>query len=329
VRYYVYPVPGDKVEVVWSNGLPLVKCPVEAFGDVIERLKPAKIEYHHLLKWPLDILSVPCAQRELYLHDSFLWCARYHSVMRDGAVCNAPEPKKCADCSGESKEFLEKKRAFLAETLPKLNRFIANSAYTAKYALENLSILCEVEIPAGAPLPPYPKKKRVGYFGGFGHVKGTPVLLKAWRILKKGYANPRSYCINYSMVHNEDIVIGFSKGTTIRVSGDPRDSVIAMPEFGAQLLLFCDVPAEWLTGRKIFGFDDVLVMGSYHRSDLPDLCNLVDLAVVPSINESYGMVKRELDSLGVPVVATSAGGLDGTVQAGDACALAEAIRGAL
>jgi glycosyltransferase involved in cell wall biosynthesis len=283
IRYYVYPVEGKEIEIIWQAGLPVVKCPAGAFGDVIDRLKPSKVEYHHLLRWPLDILNAPVPKKELWLHDSFLWCARYHSVHREGYVCNEPSPKKCADCSGESVEFLEKKKAYLVEALPKMGRYIANSAYTAKYAQANLSILCETIIPSGAPLTPYPKKKRVGYFGGFGVVKGTPVLLKAWRMLGG---------------------VG-------------------------QLLMFCDVPVEWRTGRKLAGFTDVLVMGSYHRSDLPDLCNLVDLAVVPSINESYGMVKRELESLGVRVIATVAGGMDGDVPAGDAESIAEAIRAAL
>ncbi len=283
IRYYVYPVEGTDIEVVWQNGLPCVKCPAGAFGDIIDRLKPSKAEFHHLLRWSLDILNAPIPHKELWLHDSYLWCARYHSVHRDGYVCNTPEPKKCADCSGEAVAALEGKRVYLAEVLPKMQRVVANSEYTAKYAKVNLNVNCEVIAPSGAPLAPRTRKKRVGYFGGFGVVKGTPVLLKAWRMLK----------------------------------GE------------AQLLMFCDVPAEWRTGRKIAGFDDVLVMGGYHRGDLPDLVNLVDLAVVPSINESYGMVKREIEGLGVTTIATDAGGLDGEIPAGDAEALASAIRASL
>jgi len=70
-------------------------------------------------------------------------------------------------------------------------------------------------------------------------------------------------------------------------------------------------------------------MGGYRRSDLPDLVHLVDLVVVPSLNESYGLVKREIESLGVHVLATETGGLDGTIPPNDPQALAEAIRAAL
>jgi len=282
LRYYVYPVGGTDVDVVFTEGVPAVKCPPAAFNTVLERLKPSKIEYHHLLGWPLDILNAPCKHKELWLHDSYLWCARYHSVDKTGVVCNAPNPAKCAGCADVSAEILSAKLESL-KGLPKLQRYVANSEYTAKYAKENLGLVCEVVAPKGSPLPRYPRKKRVGYFGGFGVVKGTPVLLKAWRML----------------------------------------------EGKAQLLMFCDVPAGWLTGRKLAGFNDVLVMGSYRRNDLPDLCNLVDLAVVPSINESYGMVKRELESIGVHVLATECGGLDGDIPPNAPQALAQAIKAAL
>ena len=283
IRYYVYPVQGTEISTVWQGGVPAIRCPASAFGDIIEQLKPVKIEYHHLLRWSPDILNAPCKRKELWLHDSFLWCARYHSVMPDGTVCNEPTLLKCARCSGHTEEDLSTKKQFLLNSVKCIDRIVANSEYTAKYAKENLGVDCDVVAPSGEPLRTYGRRKRVGYFGGFGPVKGTPVLLQAWRMLAAE----------------------------------------------AQLLMFCDVPAEWLTGRKLAGFDDVLVMGGYNRMDLPDLGNLVDLAVVPSINESYGMVKREIEGLGIPVVSTSVGGLDGSVPGGDAVALAAAIRAAL
>jgi glycosyltransferase involved in cell wall biosynthesis len=282
-RFYVYPSQEKEQVISWADGVLAIRCPVDGFRELVDRMKPSKIEFHHLLRWPLDIITVECPQKELWLHDSFLWCAKYHSVNKDGAVCNEPEIGKCADCSGETAEFLESKKALLNEAVGKLDRFVANSEYTARYAKANLGIDCEVVPPSGEPLSRYGRRKRVGYFGGFGIVKGTPVLLKAWRMLQKAGDHP-------------------------------------------QLLMFCDVPAEWVKGRKLVGFDDVLVMGSYRRDNLPELCNLVDLAVVPSINESYGLVGRELESLGVPVIRTKAGGMEGTVAPGDAEALVVALQ---
>jgi glycosyltransferase involved in cell wall biosynthesis len=100
---------------------------------------------------------------------------------------------------------------------------------------------------------------------------------------------------------------------------------------GAQLLLFCDPPPQAVDeGRLLFGYDEnVIVMGRYHRGHLSRLLNGICLVITPSLNESYGLVKRECESLGVPVIATDAGGLGGTVKAGDAEALAKAIQEAI
>jgi len=98
---------------------------------------------------------------------------------------------------------------------------------------------------------------------------------------------------------------------------------------GAQLLLFCEVPEDIRDGRRIHGFDNCLVMGAYRRDDLPVLSNLVDIAVVPSLNESFGLVSRELSSLGIPVISTKTGGQEGTIQPNDVDALARAIQEAV
>jgi glycosyltransferase involved in cell wall biosynthesis len=52
---------------------------------------------------------------------------------------------------------------------------------------------------------------------------------------------------------------------------------------------------------------------------------LCDAVVVPSIFESLGLVKKEIESLGVKVIATRTGGMEGTLPAGDVQALVEAI----
>jgi glycosyltransferase involved in cell wall biosynthesis len=67
-------------------------------------------------------------------------------------------------------------------------------------------------------------------------------------------------------------------------------------------------------------------MGAYSRSDLHLLVHLVDLVVVPSVFESYGLVKKEIESLGVPVISTATGGMAGEVQPGDVQALVEKIK---
>lgn len=91
------------------------------------------------------------------------------------------------------------------------------------------------------------------------------------------------------------------------------------------LLMFCDVQPELMEGRKIYGHENVLVMGSYRRSDLHACARLVDVVAIPSLFESYGLVKKEIESTGVKVVATHVGGMAGDVEPGDTDSLVEAI----
>jgi glycosyltransferase involved in cell wall biosynthesis len=101
-----------------------------------------------------------------------------------------------------------------------------------------------------------------------------------------------------------------------------------LPE--VQFLMYCDVPEDFKqymeTHRRPFGLDNVLFMGRYDRHDIPYLVAKMDMAVVPSRRESWGLVARELRMQGIPCIATKTGGLDGDVKPGDAKALADAIR---
>lgn len=103
-----------------------------------------------------------------------------------------------------------------------------------------------------------------------------------------------------------------------------------MPD--VQFLLFTDPPdaMQWMfEGRKIIGYPNIVFMGRYLRSDLGVLANLVDVVVVPSRCESFGLVSREAAELGKKVVATNTGGMVGTVRPGDANDLIRALREAL
>src|SRR4029077_7168801 len=68
--------------------------------------------------------------------------------------------------------------------------------------------------------------------------------------------------------------------------------------------------------------------------EMPEFWNSVDIAVVPSLGEAFGLVALEALACGVPVIAAAAGGLreivvDGQcgllVPPGDAAALARAL----
>jgi glycosyltransferase involved in cell wall biosynthesis len=72
-----------------------------------------------------------------------------------------------------------------------------------------------------------------------------------------------------------------------------------------------------------------------YRRDVPELLALMDIVVMPSLRESFGIVALEAMAMKVPVVASRIGGLEEIIEnektgllvpPGDAAALAEAIR---
>ena len=80
------------------------------------------------------------------------------------------------------------------------------------------------------------------------------------------------------------------------------------------------------------------VVGAMSRADMPKFWNSLDVAVVPSLYEPFGLVALEAMSCAVPVVASSVGGLKEIVQngkngmlvpPGNVGDLAEALKGLL
>jgi len=90
---------------------------------------------------------------------------------------------------------------------------------------------------------------------------------------------------------------------------------LRMPD--VQFLLFTNPPEGMMDGSGIYGYENILVMGGYRRGDLPVLSNLIDVGIVTSKNESFGLVAREIRSMDIPVVASRVGGLDGSISPGD------------
>jgi glycosyltransferase involved in cell wall biosynthesis len=107
-------------------------------------------------------------------------------------------------------------------------------------------------------------------------------------------------------------------------------------------------PALWKSVARITGADDLAArvremerrgllncLGSLARSAMPGFWSSLDVALVPSLSEAFGLVALEALACGTPVIATAAGGLkeiiiDGEcgllVPPGDAAALASALR---
>ena len=144
---------------------------------------------------------------------------------------------------------------------------------------------------------------RVGYAGQWSAGKGIPELLNAWRIVKSVVPTAELY-----------------------MAGGPKlwKSVTKVPQVEESTRLVREMEEQGL----------LHCVGTLERSQMPAFWKSLDVAVMPSLSESFGLVALEALACGIPVVSTTAGGLkeiavDGEsglfVPPGDAEALARAL----
>jgi glycosyltransferase involved in cell wall biosynthesis len=144
---------------------------------------------------------------------------------------------------------------------------------------------------------------RVGCAGQWSAGKGIPELLEAWRTVK-------------SVVPNAELYLAGGPGLWKSVAIVPQveEAAALVRDLECQGLLHC--------------------VGTLPRSCMPAFWRSLDVAVMPSLSESFGLVALEALACGVPVVSTTAGGLkeiavDGEsglfVPPGDSAALAQAL----
>lgn len=150
--------------------------------------------------------------------------------------------------------------------------------------------------PAGGPL-------RVGFAGQWLPGKGCVVLLEAWRMVRR------------SCPEAELCFAGSDKLWKANLPTPGSDEVAQEIRSAAS--------EGWLK-----------IAGEFPRSEMPRFWNDLDIAVVPSFVEAFGLVALEALACGVPVVASRVGGLGEIVVDGesgllvpprDADALAQAL----
>lgn len=145
---------------------------------------------------------------------------------------------------------------------------------------------------------------RVGFAGQWSAGKGLQELLHAWTELRASLPTADLYLAGGPGLWKRD-----------REAPGTRESAARIQEMEHEhLLSFC---------------------GAIPRSQMPQFWNSVDIAVVPSLSEAFGLVALEALACGVPVIASAVGGLkeiivDGQcgllVPPGDTAALARALR---
>lgn len=119
---------------------------------------------------------------------------------------------------------------------------------------------------------------RVGFAGQWVPRKGIAHLLDAWRIVKSAIPAAELHMAGGADLWKNNSETAGAKAC----AGQVR-------EMSEQGLLHC--------------------VGTLPRSRMPEFWNAVDIAVVPSLYEPFGLVALEALACGVPVVCTTAGGL--------------------
>ena len=145
---------------------------------------------------------------------------------------------------------------------------------------------------------------RVGFAGQWSAGKGVPELLTAWSEVKASFPSTQLYLAGGPELWKRDAEPAGAWESNARVRDLERKGLVHLA-------------------------------GTIPRPKMPQFWNSVDIAVVPSLSESFGLVALEALACGVPVIATAAGGLkevvvDGEcgllVPPGNAAALSRALR---
>lgn len=127
---------------------------------------------------------------------------------------------------------------------------------------------------------------RVGFAGQWSNVKGLGQLLDAWPLVQE-------ICI----------------GAALRIAG------------GVGLWKghrnFSDPSGLAQRVKRMAGEGALQIVGELKHAQMPGFWNSVDIAVVPSIREPFGLVALEALACGVPVVASAVGGLPEIVIHGE------------
>lgn len=133
------------------------------------------------------------------------------------------------------------------------------------------------------------RERLVLFVGRIQRLKGIDLLLRAFaRVVKEWPEDPKPRLV----------VVGG------RNPADPNDPEAL--EMGRLRAL----------SQRLGVLDRVIFQGAVPHSDLPLYYSAVDLVVVPSLYESFGLVALEAMACGAPVVASRVGGLQSTIKDG-------------
>ncbi|WP_162605058.1 glycosyltransferase [Geomonas oryzae] len=266
------------------------------FERFLQRIKPRLVHFHHFIDLSASLLDAAARcgiPSVVTLHDGWAVCPLYHFFRPDGTYCEeGPVPARaCTRCltggsPGPGDQALEEllaerrdyilSRLLLADTILFPSRFMLEKL--RRHGLDHPR--CMVH-PLGLPeLSPLPRKNGTQGRVRFGYI---------------GHIHP---------VKGLDVLMRAANllrpgRAELAIHGEVRDPAY-FREAGGEL----NAPVP-VTGH-----------GTYLRSDLPGILASIDVAVIPSRNESFCQTVRECLQAGVPVIVSDAGALPEAVRHG-------------
>jgi glycosyltransferase involved in cell wall biosynthesis len=262
------------------------------FKHFLQQLQPDVIHFHHTIRFGVEAIQVarqtlPKVKIVFTIHEFILICHRDGQMVRkdNQELCESASPNRCYRCFPEySPQQFKMREEFLKAHLELVDQFISPSHFLAQRFIdwglpkEKMTVLENGrQIYPATPLrqlAPTGKRNQFGFFGQINPYKGALLILEA---------------VEYLVKHN------FSD-FQVNLFGNIASG---FPEFKAEFLEFL---------AKYQGL--VIHHGKYHPAEIPELIQLVDWVIVPSIWwENSPLVIQEVLMHKRPIICSDIGGM--------------------
>ncbi|MGK7899284.1 MAG: glycosyltransferase family 4 protein [Xenococcus sp. (in: cyanobacteria)] len=262
------------------------------FKAFLEQLKPDVIHFHHTIRFGVEAIQVakqtlPEVKIVLTIHEFILICHRDGQMVRkdNDELCEYSSPSRCSRCFPEhSPQKFKMREEFLKTHLELVDHFISPSHFLAQRFIdwglpaEKMTVLengRQVYEPAPhRQLETEEKRNSFGFFGQINPYKGTLLILEAVEYLVQNNFN------NFQINLFGNIAPGF-------------------PEFQTEFLDFLEKHQDIVTYH-----------GKYQQVEIPELIQLVDWVIVPSVWwENSPLVIQEVFMHKRPIICSDIGGM--------------------
>ena len=267
------------------------------FKAFLQQLQPDVIHFHHTIRFGVEAIQVarqtlPNVKIVFTIHEFILICHRDGQMVRkdNNELCEYASPDRCYRCFPEhSPQQFKMREEFLKAHLDLVDKFISPSHFLAKRFIDwglpksKMTILENGrKLYESAPyrqLKAGEKRNSFGFFGQINPYKGALLILQAVEYLvAKGFTN-----FQVNLFGN--IASGF-------------------PEFSVEFIDFLNKYKNIVTYH-----------GKYKQSEIYQLIQLVDWAIVPSVWwENSPLVIQEVFMHKRPIICSGIGGMAEKVE---------------